>query len=137
MQSDVIGFIDDLSAGRIAGRIEVFGDCGLAIGHHGLAGEFLCVDEEPWPSLPGNRRTVMGTPLAIHARAQSDLVQKRDGAGLQHASANACQHVGAPLPFEDDTVDVVFRWRICDRSKPAGPPPMIATWVCIAVSTVA
>src|SRR5208282_4647433 len=65
MQSHVISLIDDLSAGCIARRTKVFGDCGLAIGHHGLAGEFLGVDEEPWPSLPGNRRTVMGMPLAI------------------------------------------------------------------------
>ena len=34
-------------------------------------------------------------------------------------------------------LSMLFRWRICDRSKPAGPPPMIATWVRIAVSTVA
>src|ERR1700692_3151170 len=31
-----------------------------------------------------------------------------------------------------------LRWRICDRSKPAGPPPMTATRVrCVAVSIVA
>ena len=57
-------------------------------------------------------------PLAIHARAKSDLAQKRDGAGLQHAGANPRQHVGAALPFQHDAVDAVAMENM--RQKQAG-----------------
>ena len=55
VQTNVVRFVDDLSASRVERRIQVFGDCGLAIGHHGLTSEFFGVDKEPWPALPGNR----------------------------------------------------------------------------------
>src|ERR1700694_257734 len=45
--------------------------------------------------------------LTIHARAKSDLTQKLNGAGLQHASPNSSQHMGAALPFQYDGVDAV------------------------------
>src|SRR3979411_2625141 len=75
VQPDIADFVDDLSAGRVTCRIEVFGDGRLAIGHHLLAGEFLGVDEEARPSLPGNSRALMGMPLAIHPLTQSDFAQ--------------------------------------------------------------
>src|SRR5215831_14118652 len=46
-------------------------------------------------------------PLAIHARAQSDLTQKFHSAGLQHSGANSLQHMGAALPLQYDAVDAV------------------------------
>ena len=117
MQSHVISLIDDLSAGCIARRTKVFGDCGLAIGHHGLAGEFPGVDEEPWPSLPGNRRTVMGMP-------------PRDPCGCPtrpRAKARRCRPParrrgcvparGARLCRPRTMLSMLFRCRICDRSK--------------------
>jgi len=107
VQPNMHGFVDDLSASRVACRIEVFGDGRLAIGHHLLAGEFLGIDEEARPALPGNGRAVMGMPFAIHALAQSDLAQQRDGAGLQHAGANPLQHMAAALSFQDNAVDAV------------------------------
>ena len=57
-------------------------------------------------------------PLAMHARAESDLAQKRDSAGLQHTGANACQHVGTTLKFENDAVDAVSMENM--RQKQAG-----------------
>src|SRR6476659_8604250 len=75
VQPGIGRFVDDLSAGRVACRIEVFGDGRLAIGHHLLAGEFLGVDEEARSALPGNSRAVMGMPLAIHPLTQSDFAQ--------------------------------------------------------------
>src|ERR1700724_4168318 len=75
VQPDIADFVDDLSAGRVTCRIEVFGDGRLAIGHHLLAGEFLGVDEEARPSLPGNSRALMGMPLAIHPLTQSAFAQ--------------------------------------------------------------
>src|ERR1700704_6097850 len=102
MQLNIAGLVDDLSADRITSGIEVFGDRGLTVGHHGHASEFLGVNKESWPSLPSNRRTVVGVSLTIYARAKSDLTQKLDGAGLQNASANSSQHMGAALPFQHD-----------------------------------
>ena len=55
VQTDVVSFVDDLTAGRLARRIQVFGYSGRAIGHHGLTSEFFGVDKEPWPAFPGNR----------------------------------------------------------------------------------
>src|SRR5262249_56373025 len=74
----------------------------------GLAGEFPGVDEESRPALPGNRRTIVGMPFAIHARAQADLTQKRDRAGLEHAGTDSFLHVGAALAFEHDAVDAAL-----------------------------
>src|ERR1700736_4138369 len=57
VQPDIADFVDDLSAGRVTCRIEVFGDGRLAIGHHLLAGEFL-----------GDR--VIGTAKNLGGKAQ-------------------------------------------------------------------
>ena len=46
VQLNIAGLLNDLSADRITSRIEVFSDRVLAVGHHGLASEFLGVDEE-------------------------------------------------------------------------------------------
>jgi hypothetical protein len=46
VQLNIAGLVNDLSADRIASRIEVFGDGVLAVGHHCPASEFLSVDEE-------------------------------------------------------------------------------------------
>jgi hypothetical protein len=50
--------------------------------------------------LPRDRRTVMGMPLAIHPRTQSDLSQELDRAGRQHAGANSLHHMSTALPFQ-------------------------------------
>ena len=49
----------------------------------------------------------MRMPFAVHARAQADLAQQRDGAGFEHAGANPLQHMGAGLPLQHDAVDAV------------------------------
>ena len=74
----------------------------------------------------------MGMPLAIHPRTQSHFTQELDRAGLQHAGANSLQHMSPALPFQYD-LSMPSRWSIWDKSKPAGPPPMIATWVRVAI----
>ena len=60
----------------------------------------------------------VGVSFALYARAKSDLAQKRDSAGLQHAGANTRQHVGAALPFKDDAIDAVSMKNM--RQKQAG-----------------
>src|SRR6516164_2964523 len=107
VEPHIAGLVDDLSAGCVACRIEVFGDRRLPIGHHLLAGEFFGVNEETRSALPGDGRAVMGMPLAIHSLAQSYLPQQRDGAGLQHPGTNSLQHMAAALSFQENAVDAV------------------------------
>src|SRR5262249_62051711 len=96
--------VDDPAPRRAARRVEILGDRGLAVGHHRLAGEFLRVDEEPRASLPCNGRAVVGMAFAIHTLAETDGAQKIDGAGLQHAGANATQDMRPALPLEHRAV---------------------------------
>ena len=49
----------------------------------------------------------MRMAFAVHARAEPDLAQQLDGARLQHAGADAPEHVGAALPLQHDAVDAV------------------------------
>ncbi len=49
----------------------------------------------------------MGCAFAVHALAEPDFAQQRDGAGLQHAGANPFQHVRAGLALQHDAVDAV------------------------------
>ena len=60
----------------------------------------------------------MRMPLAIHPLTQSDLAQQRDGAGLQHAGADALQHMAAALSFQDNAVDAIAMKNM--RQKQAG-----------------
>ena len=128
----VCGLVDDLAAGSVAGGIKVFGDVGLAIGHHRLAGIFRGVDEEARPAFPSDARAVVGHALAVHALAEADLAQQRDAAGLQHAGANPLQHVGAGLPLQHDAVDAVAIENVGRAACLPGPPPMMATCVRMA-----
>ena len=49
----------------------------------------------------------MRMAFAVHALAEPDLAQQRDSAGLEHAGANAPEHMGAALPFQHDAVNAV------------------------------
>jgi hypothetical protein len=44
-------------------------------------------------------------PLAVHPRADAELVEEIDTHLFEHAGANAPEHVLAGLAFEDDGVD--------------------------------
>ena len=107
VQLHVGGLVDDNAAGFVAGGKQIFGDGGLAVGHHRLAGIFPRVDQKARPVFPGDPRAVVQMPLAVHALAEPDLAQERDGAGLEHAGANPLQHVGAGLPLQHDRFDAV------------------------------
>ena len=62
----------------------------------------------------------MRRAFAVHALAEADFAQQRDGAGLQHAGANPLQHVGAGLPLQHDAVDAVAIENM--REQQAGGP---------------
>ena len=107
VQLDIAGLFDDLATGGVARRVKVFGQRGLAVGHHDLAGEFHGVDEEPIAPFPGDRRTMMRMSVAVHACTEADLAQQFDASVFQHAGANPLQHIGAALPLDHDAVDAV------------------------------
>ena len=128
VQLHVVGLVDHFAAGRIAGGKEVFGDGGLAVGHHRLAGIFPGVDEKARTVLPGDPGAVVRLAFAIHALAEPNLAQQRDRAGFQHAGANPLQTW--PRVCRSSTMlSMPLRSRIWDSSRPAGPPPIMATWV--------
>ena len=71
---------------------------------------------------------VVAQAFGCSARADAGRFEQVHGDLLQHAGADAAQHVVAAAPLEDDVVDagLVQQW---PSSRPAGPAPMIATWV--------
>ena len=68
-------------------------------------------------------------PVVVHARADAGFVKQVDGDLLDDAGADAAKHVFAGLPLHDDVVDAVACARSWPSSRPAGPAPMMATWV--------
>src|SRR5215470_912374 len=43
--------------------------------------------------------------LPVHALAEADFAQQPDATGLQHAGADALEHIGAALALQHDAVD--------------------------------
>jgi hypothetical protein len=60
----------------------------------------------------------MRMAFPVHARAEPDLAQQRDGAGLEYPGADATEHVGAALPLQDDALDAVAMENV--RQEQAG-----------------
>ena len=105
MERHVPCLIDDVTAVSFARGIEVFGDRGLAPGHHLFAGPSRGVDEEIRLVLPDDRRAVLRLSIPVHALAEAKVTQQLDRACLQHPGTNARQNVGLALPLEHDVVD--------------------------------
>ena len=104
VQRDVVGLVDrDRAAGR-AGVHQVAGDLGLTINGHPLADQRVQVDPMTLAverELDAVVRQAFGVAAGIHAR----LTQQRHGAGLEHAGADAAEHVVGGLPLQDHRVD--------------------------------
>ena len=70
----------------------------------------------------------------MQARAGAGFVEHVHGALLEHAGADAPQHVLGRVPLDDHVVDAGARQQR-PSSRPDGPAPMIATWVRMSVSS--
>ena len=127
MRLDVCGFINGGQAGRLAGVHQVERHFGLAVDHHRLAGGGLHVDAMA-AAAEREFDAVMDQAFAVRTRAGADLIEQRNGAFLEQAGADAAEHIVRGLALQDDVVDAVA-CSSCPSSNPAGPAPMIATFV--------
>ncbi len=71
----------------------------------------------------------MDQALAAHARGDAHLRKQLDRDLLEHAGANPAFHTLAAALFQDPGSRRRRRCSNCWSSSPAGPAPMIATWV--------
>ena len=126
MELDILRFLDDAPAVALPDPVELLGDRGLPVRPHRLARVRLGVDEKRLAALPDDKGSVMRMTFAVHALARARLAQHLNRAEFEHPGANALQHIGFRLPLEDDAVDP-WQCSKCESSRPAGPPPMIAT----------
>ena len=73
----------------------------------------------------------MHEALGMHARADAGFVEHRDHALLEHARADATEHVLAGVPLEDHVVDSRALQQLSQQETRTGPAPMMATW-CVS-----
>ena len=66
-------------------------------------------------AIDANLHAVMHQAFAVHARADAGLVQEIDGHLLDHAGADAAEHVLRRLPFQDDVVDAVLVQELAEQ----------------------
>ena len=123
---DVLGVVDDLAAQPVARVVEVARHLGLAVDHDGLAAGIFREIDAVEQAVVGDEEAVMDLALAVHALAALGLAHQLGEAVLEHAGADAAEHVFAALPLEHD-VSMPLRCSSCDSSSPDGPPPMMQT----------
>ena len=94
-----------LTAGGLAGEIEVLLDHRLAVRHDLQPGVLLDVDEEVVAPGPGDAGAVVDLALGVHPGTDPGVAQQPDRSPLEHAGADAAEDVLAALAFEHDAVD--------------------------------
>ena len=107
VQADVVRLIDRLQAERVTGVDQVARHLGLAVDRHGFAAAGrLQIDAVP-RAAKGHLEPAMDQAFKMQPSGDADRLQKADRALLEHAGANARQHVGAILALENDRIDAV------------------------------
>ena len=86
---------------------QVARDLGLAVDHHRLAAGQIGEIDAMAAALEGELDPVMDKPLAVHALADLRLVEQGDRAHLEHAGADAAEHIVAAAALEHDVGDAV------------------------------
>ena len=105
MHRHVGGLVDGGQAGGAARVHQVAGDLGLAVDHHRpAAGQRLQVDAVALAA-EGQLDAIVHQALAVHALAHARLVEQVDADLLQHAGADAAEHVVGAALLEHDVVD--------------------------------
>ena len=88
-----------------AGLHQVAGDLGLAVDGDGLAARVVLEIEAVQRAVEGDVDTFVDKPLGVNAGPCPGLIEQIDGALLEHASADAAQHVFGRTALDDDVVD--------------------------------
>ena len=99
VQAHVMGGIDRRRAEGGAAVHQVLGDLGLAVNHHRLAGHFLETTAVA-VAVDADLDAFVDDPVGMHAGADAGLVEQIHRDLLDHAGADAAEHVvarsGAP-----------------------------------------
>ena len=139
---DVRRLVHRRQVGGAARLHQIARQLGLAVDHHALAaGQALHVDAVA-PAAPEHLEAAVHEPLAVHARADADLVQEVDAHLLEHAGADAAEHVLAGLPLEDHRVDAGLRQELPEQQarragaddRDLGPRACPATCVRVVIA---
>jgi hypothetical protein len=119
VEAHVLDLVDRRGSRRGPRLHEVAGDLGLAVHHHGLAGEGAKVDAMAHAAV-ADLRAVVDEPLAVHAGPDPGLIEQGDRTLLDDAGADAAEHVIGALRLEDDVVDARLEQKLAEQE--AGRP---------------
>ena len=103
---DVGGLVDRGQAGRLARIHQVERDLGLAVDHHGLAGEGFHVDPMT-AAAEGEFDTVMHQAFVVGAGSGTDFVEQRHRTLFKETGADAAEHIVGRVTLQDDVVDAM------------------------------
>ena len=105
VERDVLDLVVRLDAGGIVRGVEVLLDLGLPVRHELGAGVLADVEVEEVRAAVGDAGLRVDVALGVHPLADAGAAQHLDRAPLEHAGADARQHVLAALAFDDDALD--------------------------------
>src|SRR6516165_1022431 len=107
VHAHVLRRIDGRGAGSVSAIHEIFGDLGLAVDHHGFAGQLF--EREAVPrAVDANLDAIVDEPVGMHPRADSGLVQQVHRDLFDDAGAYAAEYMLGGLPLKNDVVDAPF-----------------------------
>ena len=104
VHADVLGFVDCLRSRRLARIHEVARDFGLAVDHDVAAGQALEVDAQP-PGAEPQLDAIVYQAFGMQAFAYAKAVEHFDRALLEHAGADALEHIILAALLDDQRVD--------------------------------
>ncbi len=127
VQRDVLGFVDDRGAGGVLRGVEVLGDLGLAVDHHGPLAALGKIDPELVVAV-AEGDTVVHLALCVHSLAHPGAPQRLHRIPFEDPGADAREHVRAAAALEDHRVDAGIHQEL--RQQKAGRPPADDDHLC-------
>jgi AraC-like DNA-binding protein len=116
----VLGVVDHGALQAVARVVQVARELGLAVHHHRAAAAVLVQVHAVHAAVVGDEEALVDLALAVHALAALRLAHQLGEAVLQHAGADAAEHVLAALPLEHDGVDALQVQQL-RQHQPRGP----------------
>ena len=107
MRRHVLGIVHDLAAEPVARLVEVARQLGLAVDQHRIAAGMLVQIDMGEHAVMGDLEAVVDLALAVHPLAALRLAHQPGKAVLEHAGADAGQHVIAAVFLQHDGVDAL------------------------------
>ena len=114
MHRHFVGLVHRGQVGGAAGGHQVAGDLGLAIDHHPLAGEPEQVDAVALAS-ETQLHAIVRQAFGVQALGDAGGLQQVDGGLLQHAGADAAEHVARAALLDHDVGDARLRQQLAEQ----------------------